>query len=252
MAYYVQLDADYWDHPKTLKLIELLGARGEIIPVKMWTWAARFKKTGVFDSPSQLATACRFRGKPQALQDALKKAGFLEPDGLTIHDWWERTGAGIAMYEKERERKRLVAERRREESRGSSALPSALRSGNVAGGSSKEVAPLTGPDLTVPDLNDLNSPPPPHVGGPLDHLLRLARSQKIAGQEGTIRRFVEAWAARVGAAECEKMLMASAGHTVMDIQDRYFQRNGNGTKTMAQVLDDWVKQGKENPDGSHS
>ena len=125
MAYYAQLDADYWDHPKTLKMIELMGQRGETIPLKMWSWAAKFKLTGVFDSPLQLALACRFKGDPTKVQDALKTAGFLDPDGLTIHDWMERTGRGLAAVEvkKAKDHERYMAKLRGESAGNSTGNP---------------------------------------------------------------------------------------------------------------------------------
>lgn len=161
MAYYVQLDADYWDHPKTLKLIELLGPRGESIPLKMWSWAARFKVSGVFDSVAQLAIACRFRGQAETVQTALKSAGFIDPDGLTIHDWTSRTGHGIAMYEKEKERQRLKAERIRaeKEAQNNGGMSHGTNLGTSQGNPSVRTT-ITGPDLTGPDRTEPEQLPP--------------------------------------------------------------------------------------------
>lgn len=175
MAYYVQLDADYWDHPKTLHLVALMGPRGETVPLKMWSWAARFKKSGVFDSTLQLAQACRYRGKPDQLQDALRTAGFLDADGLTIHDWKERTGAGIAMYEREKERQRLKAERNR--TKGDTAGGTEVSTPVRTPGEYPVSTTITGPDRTGPDLNN-QSPPPPRG--------RASRSRAGAGRKQSL------------------------------------------------------------------
>lgn len=158
MAYYVQLDADYWDHPKTLHLVGLMGQRGETIPLKMWSWATRFKVSGKFDSVEQLALACRYKGNPEVVQKALKDAGFIDADGLTIHDWHLRTGHGIAMYEREKERQRLKAERYRSER-------DAKSTDGTSHGSTPVRTTITGPDRTGPDLTGPKSPPPPLSGG---------------------------------------------------------------------------------------
>lgn len=151
MAYYVQLDADYWDHPKTQGLIAILGPKGETIPLKMWSWAARFKRTGTFDSSIQLAVACRWKGKPEALQDALKAVGFLDADGLTIHDWIERTGGDLIIYDTKKAK--LREKYRRNKSRN---LPEEIQN------NSGKLPPI-GSDLNGSDLNGTNSPPPPVV-----------------------------------------------------------------------------------------
>jgi hypothetical protein len=170
MAYYVQLEASYWRHPKTLKLIELLGRFADIYPPRLWSWAAQYRTTGVLTSAKELALACEYRGDANKLLEAMRGAGFIDKDELTIHDWAQKTGHGILMYEKEKERKRAVAERRRAEK---SQESSALRSEEVAG--------VTGPDLTGPDLTgpERNNPPPPPAGGNLRASRRSRRKKSV-------------------------------------------------------------------------
>jgi len=170
MAYYVQLDSDYWDHPKTLRLISLMGPRGENIPLKMWSWAARFKVSGTFDSVEQLALSCRYKGQPDRLQKALMQSGFIDADGLTIHDWKTRTGHGILMYEREKQRQREKAERSRAKKEEES-TPGTYHgtSPGTSLGTSHQSTPvrttITVPDLTGPDRTVPDQPPPPPAGG---------------------------------------------------------------------------------------
>ena len=106
MAYYVQLDADYWDHPKTLVLVEMLGPTADVYPPRLWSWCAKYRKNGVMASIAQIAHACRWAGDPKQLADGLYAAGFLESDLLTLHDWMDRSGGDIAVYEGKKRRMR--------------------------------------------------------------------------------------------------------------------------------------------------
>jgi len=176
--YYAQLDSDYWDHPKTLRMIELLGPRGETIPLKMWSWAAKFKLSGVFNSPAQLALACRFKGDPTKVQDALKDAGFLDPDGLTIHDWMERSGRGIAAVEVKRAKDH---ERYMAKLRGDSTGNPQENAANSQG-VPRVFHPLSERNGTEQNRTEQNSPPPPVNGAPRTYLKRGRRTRKTLDQ----------------------------------------------------------------------
>jgi hypothetical protein len=164
MAYYVQLEASYWRHPKTLKLIELLGRFADIYPPRLWSWAAQYRTSGVLASAKELALACDYRGNADKLLGAMRDAGFIDQSDLTIHDWSQKTGHGILMYEKEKERQKLKAERIRAEKEAKNNL-------GTSHGTSQENTSvrttITGPDLTGPDLTgEEQSPPPPARGSP--------------------------------------------------------------------------------------
>jgi len=99
---YVQLDADYYDHPKTLHLMSLIGPEADTYPPRLWTWALKYAKAGVLRSNAMIEVACRWRGEPGKLATAMMAAGFVEMDGLTLHGWMERTGKDILRYEQKR------------------------------------------------------------------------------------------------------------------------------------------------------
>ena len=88
---------------------------------------------------------------------------------------------------------------------------------------------------------------PSITGGPLDHLFRVAVSQKIIGRPETIRNRLEGWNVRVGPAKTEEMLMACAGYSVIQIEDKYFPRNGKpgGPTPIKDAIEDWVKSDAE-------
>lgn len=100
---YVQLDADYYDHPKTMQLIATVGPEADCYPPRLWTWCLKFAKQGILRHPTMLEIACRWKGEKGSLHKAMVECGFLEPDGVTLHGWMERTGKDILRYEQKKE-----------------------------------------------------------------------------------------------------------------------------------------------------
>ena len=106
------------DHPKTLRLAELLFAG--IVPAdvadlaaigllhRLWWWALDYAPDGNLTrySDVQVARGCRWNGEAILLVGALIDAGFLHGD-RTLHDWREYGG-------KLAERRALDAERKRD------------------------------------------------------------------------------------------------------------------------------------------
>lgn len=103
---YVQLDIDYFNHPKTLHLISLIGPEADVYPPRLWTWAMKYAKSGILKTQGMVETACRWKDDDGRLHKALVAAGFLEEDGVTIHGWMERTGHGLQRYEEKKARGR--------------------------------------------------------------------------------------------------------------------------------------------------
>lgn len=103
---YVQLDTDYFNHPKTIHLISLIGPEADVYPPRLWTWAMKYAKSGVLKTPGMVETACRWKDDDGRLHKALVASGFLDEDGVTIHGWMERTGHGLQRYEEKKARGR--------------------------------------------------------------------------------------------------------------------------------------------------
>lgn len=76
----------------------------------LWWWGLdNAKDDGDLGSvyPSELAEAAGWKGKPEALVEALAEVGFLDVDGsVKLHDWWEYAGKLNAKRARDRERKR--------------------------------------------------------------------------------------------------------------------------------------------------
>ncbi len=109
MAFEIPVDLAYFRHPKIAHLQTLLGARyeAEVYPLRLWAFAAEYARTGVIEGgPTKIEAACRWRGRSGVLAKALQEAGWLEPDGKTIHDWMEHIGRAIAVYDSKKRKMR--------------------------------------------------------------------------------------------------------------------------------------------------
>ena len=93
----LNLDFDYFDHPKTKRLIGLLGRGAEVLPVRLWCYCGRYhKRDGSLTdySPREIETLAGWWGAPGKAIAALVKVGFVDATatGHRIHDWQEHAG----------------------------------------------------------------------------------------------------------------------------------------------------------------
>ena len=94
---YLNLDPDFFGHPKCIKLVSLLGERAEIYPMRLWCHAAKYHpKDGNFSGYSEkdLARIAGWDGEPSALLEPLTATGFLDKTrtGYLVHDWPDHEG----------------------------------------------------------------------------------------------------------------------------------------------------------------
>lgn len=94
---YLNLDLDYFTHPKVERLVDALGVEAFHYPIRLWCYAGKhFSESGVFVecSPTQLEKAMGWVGEGGKLIDLLVKFGFLEVKGksLKVHDWKHHAG----------------------------------------------------------------------------------------------------------------------------------------------------------------
>jgi hypothetical protein len=99
---FINLDENYFDHPKTTRLEGLIGVTGGIFPIRLWCWCAKYSKER--GSLGKITTAeiegiLRWNGSPGCLVEAMLKVGFLERRGREIlcHDWKKTQGHIIAF-----------------------------------------------------------------------------------------------------------------------------------------------------------
>jgi len=110
---YLNLDPDYFEHPKTKRLIGLLGPGAESYPIKLWCFCAKYHpEEGLLKgySSQEIEGIIGWNGKTNTLIDALVRTGFLRKKykDYQINDWLEHEGH-IAKF---KERSRLAAKKR--------------------------------------------------------------------------------------------------------------------------------------------
>jgi hypothetical protein len=85
----LNLDLDFFDHPKTRRLVGLLGRGSEVLPIKLWCWCAKYHAesgwlTGY--SAQEIESILGWWGEPGKMVEAMVKVGFLieSVDGLCL------------------------------------------------------------------------------------------------------------------------------------------------------------------------
>lgn len=94
---YLNLDLDYFTHPKVERLVEALGNEAFHYPIRLWCYAGKhFPHTGTLDgcSVKQIEKAIGWAGENGKLIDSLLKFGFIKSRGESyqIHDWKDHAG----------------------------------------------------------------------------------------------------------------------------------------------------------------
>jgi len=109
---YIESHAEIKDHPKTKKLARLLRIKKrEAIGLlhMLWWWGLAYAYSDGDISrfeDSDIDDAVEWDGEPEAVAQALRAAGWIEPDGR-LHDWQEYGGKLQQKLFSDRERKRL-------------------------------------------------------------------------------------------------------------------------------------------------
>ncbi len=125
----LNLALDYFDHPKTKRLIRLLGKGSEVLPLKVWVYTARYfpkdgRLTGI--STQEIEAECRWWGTESEMVRVMLMPDvlFLELDGTTlvVHDWIEHEGH-LSVY-KERAKKAAKVRWDEDASSDASSIPS--------------------------------------------------------------------------------------------------------------------------------
>jgi hypothetical protein len=89
---FLNLDLDYFDHPKVGRLIGQLGRGADMLPVRLWCYCGKFHaETGELNgySPLEIETAIKWWGQPGRAVETLVSLGFLDKheSGFKVHDW---------------------------------------------------------------------------------------------------------------------------------------------------------------------
>lgn len=102
----INLDINYFEHPKTQRLISKLGESSALIPIRLWCHAAKYcPKFGHFNgyTTSEVRAITKYRGDVPRLLSVMTEVGFidqLENGNFKLHDWEEHQGHIIAFSER--------------------------------------------------------------------------------------------------------------------------------------------------------
>jgi hypothetical protein len=145
----LNLDLDFFDHPKTRRLVGLLGRGSEVLLLRLWCYCGKYhfrdgRLTGY--SPQEIESICGWWGQSERAIQNLVRVGFLEavPDGYLVHDWDHWQGH-FAVYH---DRARKAAEERWKGHRNAKAMLEALHkhgSSNAPAGQGSANSPTESP-----------------------------------------------------------------------------------------------------------
>lgn len=246
MAFEIPIDLDYFDHPKTLRLMEVLKRpEADVYPIRLWRWAAKYARAGVIPTDvSVMERGVRWKGKSGLLHAAMVEVGFIEKDGLTIHDWNQYVGRAIHIYEikkrKQRERydKRegiLPEEFRKNDGRS----PEEFRgnSGDIPPTPDAPDAPDAPEGIASPPAEAPSAPPSPaspatgpsaEASGGADDLTELRQAAKDAklfvASDKQRDEVLASWLARDGKARVIERIRSSPGQDLL----KAFTQAGKG------------------------
>lgn len=102
----LNLDLTYFSHPKTRRLVGLLGKGSEVLPIQLWCYCGmHHAESGRLAgySTQEIEAICAWWGKGGEMVAAMLKVGFIETlggeaGGYQVHDWTDHAGH-LAVYQ---------------------------------------------------------------------------------------------------------------------------------------------------------
>src|SRR5665213_3050345 len=92
----LNLDLNYFDHAKPMRLETILGNGADVLPIRLWTYVGRHSPEHgrVKMLEGELERICRWWGDKGEMVRVMIEIGFLERDGdfYQIHDWHDHSG----------------------------------------------------------------------------------------------------------------------------------------------------------------
>lgn len=106
----LNLDLHYFEHPKTVRLVGLLGRGAEVLPIRLWAYCGKVHaESGKLANYStrELESAIGWWGKEGEAEAAMVKVGFIRAldgaeAGFEAVDWLEHQGHLAAFKERSR------------------------------------------------------------------------------------------------------------------------------------------------------
>lgn len=107
-------------HPKTKRLSRLLGV-SQVTAIGhlhvLWWWSLDYAQDGSLAKyhPDEIADAAMWEGDPELFVSALLDSGFVDEEGLELHDWLDYAGKLVDQKQKNAERMREARAKRKKE-----------------------------------------------------------------------------------------------------------------------------------------
>lgn len=101
---YLNVDADFLDHPKTTRLVARLGKGSEVLLIRLWAYCGRYhsedgKLTGYDER--EIEALAKWWGKPGEMLEAMRAVGYMAKTG---EDWlmegWQKHQGHISALKK--------------------------------------------------------------------------------------------------------------------------------------------------------
>jgi hypothetical protein len=103
----INVDLNYFDHIKTMRLVARLGPGSDVLPIKLWTHVGKHNPSGgsVAMLEAELEHILGWWGEKGALAKAFIEIGFVtnESGKWFVHDWLEHSGH-LAYFKKRAEK----------------------------------------------------------------------------------------------------------------------------------------------------
>lgn len=99
----MNLDLNYFDHIKAMRLESKLGNGTDVLPIRLWAYVGKQSpQTGRLKMlDAEVERICRWWGRKGEMISAMIEIGFLERDGefVQVHDWFDHSGH-LATFKK--------------------------------------------------------------------------------------------------------------------------------------------------------
>lgn len=96
---YLNIDLDYFEHPKTRRLVAILGRGAELLPVRLWAFCGKFHyEDGALSgyAPAEIEAVAGWWGAEGEMVQAMIKVGFMDIDSESsnyrMHNWESHQG----------------------------------------------------------------------------------------------------------------------------------------------------------------
>ncbi len=232
---YLNLDVNYFNHIKTVRLVGLLGRGAAELPLRLWAHCgANIAKAGSLAgySAQEIESLVGWWGKTGDCVEAMIKVGFIERtgEGFQVHDWDEHEGHLISYHYRAKE----AAKARWASVKDATSIPQALPNGNGSNAPAVQCSAipdqLNQPDqLTKPNVKSRARAPfakptaeevtvyAKSIGFALDGQYFIDRNDATGWVWGRQRQPIKDWKA------------------VVRTWKKFDQENKNGTRTSSNV-----------------